>query len=81
MTIRYDEIKTGDVILFHGAEERVVKTTEFPAPANEYYPSEKTIYFELEPANEEAEKILGKFYIHGEYGGVGCLKVELLKRA
>lgn len=81
MTIRYDEIQEGDIILFHGANERVVSVSALPAPANEYYPNEKTISFTLEPADEEAERILGKFYSHGEYGGVGCLTTELIKRA
>ena len=45
-----------------------------------YYPNEKTISFDIEPADDEAERILGKFYSHGSYGGVGCLKIELVKR-
>ena len=45
-------------------------------PANEYYPNEKTISFDIEPVNEESIKILGKFYSKGSYGGVGCLTVE-----
>lgn len=73
--IRYDEIKEGDILFFHGAKERVVKVTEIPAPANDHYPNEKKIYFKLEPVDKEDEMILGKFYSHGEYGGVGCLTV------
>ena len=75
-TVRYDELKEGDLIMFHGALERVSKVKSFPAPANEYYPNEKTISFDLEPVNEESIKILGKFYSKGSYSGVGCLTVE-----
>lgn len=80
MTIRYDEIKVNDIVLFHGANVRIIKVTEKSAPANKYYPNEKTIGFDIEPADDEAERILGKFYSHGSYGGVGCLKIELVER-
>ena len=80
MIIRYDELKVNDVVVFHGANVRITKITVLPAPANEYYQNEKTIGFDIEPADEEAEKILGKFYSHGSYGGVGCLELELVKR-
>ena len=80
MIIRYDEIKKNDVIRFHGANVRVIKVMETPAPANKWYPNEKTIHFDIEPADNEAEKILGKFYSHGTYGGVGCLTIELVSR-
>jgi hypothetical protein len=80
MTIRYDELKVNDVIKFHGANVRVTKVIETPAPANEWYPNEKTIRFDIEPADEDAVKILGKFYSHGTYGGVGCLTTELVRR-
>lgn len=73
--VRYDELKVGDVIMFHGANVRIIKITEQSAPANEYYQNEKTIGFDIEPADYEAERILGKFYSHGSYGGVGCLTV------
>jgi hypothetical protein len=79
-TIRYDEIRENDIILFHGAHVRVIKVSETPAPANEWYPNEKTIRFEIEPANDEAHKILGSFYSHGTYGGVGCLTANLISR-
>ena len=80
MIIRYDEIKKNDVIKFHGANVRVINVTETSAPANKWYPNEKTIGFDIEPADSEAEKILGKFYSHGSYGGVGCLEIELIIR-
>lgn len=77
---RYDELKVNDVVMFHGANVRIIKVTETPAPASEYYPNEKTIAFDIEPADEEVEKILVKFYSHGSYAGVGCLELELVKR-
>ena len=80
MIIRYDELKVNDIIRFHGANLRIVKLSETPAPANEYYPNEKTISFSVEPADKQAEKIIGKFYAHGEYGGVGCLEIFLVHR-
>lgn len=80
MTIRYDEIQKNDVIRFHGANLRVTKVTESPAPANQWYPNEKSISFKVEPADDEAVKVLGNFYSRGCYGGVGCLTVELVSR-
>ena len=80
MKIRYDELKKGDVIHFHGANLRITKIDERPAPANQWYPNEKSIGFETEPADEEAVKTLGNFYAHGYYGGVGCLEIELVSR-
>lgn len=81
MEKRYDELKVGDVIRFHGANERIVEINEFPAPANEYYPNEKTVYFKVEPADDEAIAVLGNFYSHGTYGGVGCLMANVVEGA
>jgi hypothetical protein len=80
MTIRYDELKKSDVIRFHGAKVIIVDITETPAPANKWYPNEKTISFKIKPFDDEAIKILGSFYANGEYGGVGCLTTELISR-
>jgi hypothetical protein len=80
MTVRYDELKVNDVIKFHGANVRIVKVEESPAPANEWYPEEKTIRFDIEPADDEAIEVLGNFYSHGTYGGVGCLTTTLVSR-
>lgn len=77
--VRYDELKVGDIIIFHGALERIVEYKEFPAPANEFYPNEKTISFTLEPVNDEAIQMLGRFYSKGTYGGVGCLKITRIE--
>ena len=81
MTVRYDELKVNDVVRFHGADVRIKKVVERHAPANEWYPNEKTIDFEIEPANDEALKVLGKFYAYGNYGGVGCIELPLVARA
>lgn len=81
MTIRYDELKVNDIIMFHGANLKIVELKETPAPANKWYPNEKTIDFKVEPADEKAVEILGNFYSRGTYGGVGCLTIELINRA
>lgn len=75
--IRYDELKVGNVIRFHGANEIVVDVWD--EGESEYYPGEKIIRFELRPYDEEAIKILGNFYSKGVYGGVGFLTVGLVK--
>ncbi|MBR5544871.1 MAG: hypothetical protein IKU66_05295 [Clostridia bacterium] len=80
MTIRYDELKVNDVIRFHGANVRIIEVKESPAPANEWYPNEKTITFTIEPVDNEAVEVLGSFYSHGTYGGVGCLTTQLVSR-
>ena len=81
MTVRYDELKVNDVVRFHGADVRIKKVVERNTPANEWYLNEKTISFEIEPANDESLKVLGKFYAYGNYGGVGCLELPLVARA
>lgn len=75
---RYDELRVGNIIWFHGARERIVSISSYPNdPDNPYYGDAKTVIrFELEPADENAVKILGKFYSHGTYGGVGSLIVN-----
>ena len=75
-TIRYDEIRVNDVLYFHGANVIVTDVKTRPAPANEWYPNEKSISFTIKPADDEAENILGRFYANGTYGGVGCLTIE-----
>ena len=77
-TIRYDELKINDTILFHGARVIVTDIKTRPAPANEWYPNEKSVTFTIKPADDDAIKELGRFYANGTYGGVGCLTVEKL---
>lgn len=76
---RYDELKVNDIIWFHGAKVRVIAVREFPYD-EEFYKdqTDKVIYFDIESVDEEAIKILGKFYSHGTYGGVGCLEVNVV---
>lgn len=76
-TIRYDSIRKGYIINWHGANERVTNVRD-DGPS-EYYEGERVISFDLEPADEEAVKLLGSFYSHGTYGGVGFLEVELVR--
>ena len=78
--IRYDELRVNDVVLLHGANARITKVTEMNVTPSKWYPNEKTIAFHVEPNDEEAENILGKLYSHGNYTGVGCLELELVKR-
>lgn len=75
-TKRYDELQVGDVVSFHGANVRIINIKSRPY-TEELYKDECTevISFEIEPADDEAEQILGKYYAHGWYGGVGCLKM------
>lgn len=76
--IRYDELRAGDVIVFYGAKERVVEVRD--DGESEYYKGERVIRFDLEPYDDEAVKLLGKFYSHGTYGGVGFLTAALYRR-
>lgn len=76
--IRYDQIRAGDVILFHGAKELVTETVD--EGESEYYPGERVIRFTIQPFDAEAEAILGRFYSRGTYGGVGWLPIDLVSR-
>lgn len=74
---RYDELKAGDVIWWYGAKLRIVEVRSYPYTEGPYsHLTSLTIRFDVEPADEQAVRILGKFYSHGTYGGVGCLVVE-----
>lgn len=78
---RYDELKINDVIIFHGGKCRVtdLKTTPYVfTEDNRIDFSNETdvvVSFTIEPEDEECVELLGNFYSHGTYGGVGCLKV------
>ena len=76
--IRYDELRAGDVIEWHGAKE-IVEWTEDQGES-EHNPGEKVIRFKLMPYDKEAVEMLGKFYANGIYGGVGFLTTELIQR-
>jgi len=74
--VRYDELKIGDVVKFHGANVKIINIQRHPY-TEEFFKDECTevISFEIEPADTEAVEILGNFYSHGWYSGVGCLKL------
>lgn len=63
--VRYDELKVGDIINFHGALERVVKVEK----------KGSDIFFTIEPFEDESIRILGKFYSNGTYGGTGSMSI------
>lgn len=75
--IRFDELQAGDIILFHGAQVKVVTVDIAPA---DWDTAEKYVTFEAEPANAEALDIMGWFYSHGTYGGVGSRQTTLIER-
>lgn len=76
-TIEYKSLRAGFIIRFHGANLRVTAVRK-DGPS-EYYPDEHVYSFDVEPADEEAVQLLGEFYSHGTYGGVGFLTTELVK--
>lgn len=81
MLKRYDELKVNDVVKFHGANVRIVEVKHFPYNDEPYKNETKVVVrFTIEPADDEAISILGKFYSHGTYGGVGCLKIEEVQK-
>lgn len=74
---RYDELKAGDVIYWYGAKLRIVEIRSYPYTEELYsHLTSSVVRFDVEPADEEAVELLGNFYSHGTYGGVGCLVVE-----
>ena len=73
---RYDELEVGDVVLFHGANVKIINIRRHPYTDKLYADQcDMVISFEIRPADDEAVEILGNFYSHGWYGGVGCLKM------
>lgn len=76
--IRYDELRVGDIIRWHGAKERVTEVVD--ECESDHYAGERVILFTLEPYDDEAVNLLGKFYSKGTYGGVGFLTVTLIER-
>ena len=71
--VRYGELKKNDVVWFHGAQV-IIKDVRFYAPVKEgIYKGERVVNFDIEPYNDEALQILGKFYGYGTYGGVESL--------
>ena len=71
MKISYNNLKVGDVIVFRGANERIVKV---------WKPTEEIVRFKLEPADERAIDTLGG-YATGTYGGNADLFATVIARA
>lgn len=75
---RYDELEVNDLIWFYGAKLKIIAIRSFPYTEEAY--KDKTdvvINFDVIPADDEAVELLGKFYSHGTYGGVGCLTATM----
>lgn len=81
ITKRYDELKVNDTIIFHGAKVIITEVKHFPynEPAYRNF-TDKVVRFTIKPADDEAIELLGKFYSHGTYGGVGCLTATVIEQ-
>ena len=75
--VKYKDLKTGDIIAWYGALLRIVSIVKLTRT----YKGEKDpcTYFTVEPYNNEALELLGRFYCRGTYGGVDTLEVSRLK--
>jgi len=73
----YGQLQIGDVIFFHGANVKVIDIKRTPYRDNLLTKDEckEVISFEIEPADDEAVEILGRFYSHGWYGGNDFVKI------
>lgn len=75
---RYDELKVNDVIWWYGARVKIVAVRSYPYTEEHFKgQTDKVIRFDIEPYDDDAVMILGNFYAHGTYGGVGCLEAEI----
>lgn len=86
MFIRYDQLKDGMVINFHGANVRIFNVKHFEREEEMYMfdyrgkvTSNIVVNFDIEPYDNEALQILGPFYSYGNYGGPGFLETLLVK--
>ena len=74
--IKYSELKTGDVIIWYGAEVVIREIhREYREPYGHFKGGNCT-YFTIAPNNKKAIEILGRFYAHGTYGGIDTLEVH-----
>lgn len=73
MTKTYGELNTNDIIWFHGAKVRIVSVDHKTVEGTPW------TGFEIEPADDEALEILGKFYGYGRYGGNDYLEVTMAR--
>ena len=60
----YDELKIGDGIFWYGMKAIITDIAK----------TDEDVYFSIKPLNDEEEKILGKFYANGRYGGLKTLR-------
>lgn len=73
MTKTYGELNTNDIIWFHGAKVRIVSVDHLTVEGIPW------TGFEIEPTDDEALEILGKYYAYGRYGGNDDLKVTMAR--
>ena len=71
--VRYGDLQKNDVVWFHGAQVLIKDVRVVGICDNEFCKGERIINFDIEPYNDEALQILGKFYGYGTYGGVESL--------
>ena len=77
MKKRYGDLQKGDIIWWYGGKVRI--TAVRTDGMSSYFPGERVMRFDVEPADEECVKVLGNFYSHGTYGGVEHLEVQLVE--
>lgn len=74
-TVKYSELKIGDVIIWYGAEVVIRDINRIYREPNGHFKGGNCTYFTIAPNNEKALEILGGFYAHGTYGGIDTLEV------
>ena len=76
----YGQLQIGDVIVFHGANVKVIDMKRKPSTDKIFTNGEckEVISFEIEPADDEAVEMLGNFYSHGWYGGIDSIKIPYI---
>ena len=77
-TKRYDELKVNDKIWFYGAKLVITALRTFPYNEESFKgQTDVVVNFDVAPADDMAVEMLGAFYSHGTYGGVGCLTATM----
>lgn len=74
MTKTYGELKTGDLIWFHGAEVELVWVKHYTTADGVNITD-----FKVKPHNAHALDVLGSFYGNAEYGGIDTLTVATVE--
>lgn len=75
----YGKLKKGDVIIFYGANVRIMDVRIGGICDNDIHKGERIINFDIEPYDKEALQVLGKFYGYGTYGGVESITIFKVK--